>query len=112
MTDTNVDPFPLYPEQAAGRRARKTLSLPQFILNSFSHLVFPDGVIGYFMAVLDGISQTQVQVQLFEITPLAQLEALIFLLLSKYSAVGRTFLYLQISDLEVSVSHSGELKLD
>lgn len=63
------------------------------------------------MAVLDGISQTKVQVQLFETTPLAQLEALISLLLSKYSAVGRAFLYLQIFNLEVSVSHSRELKL-
>ena len=63
------------------------------------------------MAVLDGASQTQVQVQLFETTPLAQLEALIFLLLSKFSDMGRAFLYLHISNLEVSVSHSGELKL-
>lgn len=85
--------------------------MPRFILNSYLHLVFPNGVKGYFTAVLDGILQTQVQAQLFETTPLAQLEALIFLLLSKYSAVGRAFLYLQISDLEVSVLHSGELKL-
>jgi len=26
-TETNIDPFPLYPEQAAGGRAGKTLSL-------------------------------------------------------------------------------------
>lgn len=63
------------------------------------------------MAILGGTSQSQVQVQLFETTLLAQLEALIFLLLSKYSAVGRASLYLQISNLGVSVSHPGELKL-
>lgn len=64
------------------------------------------------MAVLDGTSQAQVQVQLLETTSLAQLEALIILLLSKYSTVGRASLYLQISSLGVSVSHPGELKLD
>lgn len=63
------------------------------------------------MAVLDGISQTQVQMQLFEISPLAQHEALIFPLFFKYSAVGRPLLHLQIFYLEVSVSHLGELKL-
>lgn len=63
------------------------------------------------MAVLGGISQTQVQMQLFEIALLAQHEALIFLPFSKYAAVGRPFLYLQIFYLEVSVSHLGELKL-
>lgn len=64
-----------------------------------------------FLAILHGISQTQVQLQLFETTPLPQIEGLIFLLLSKYSAVGGAFLYLQISNLEVSISHSGDLKL-
>lgn len=63
------------------------------------------------MAVLDGISQTQVEMQLFEITCLAQHEALIFPPFFKYSAVGRPSLYLQIFYLEVSVSHLGELKL-
>lgn len=63
------------------------------------------------MAVLDRISQTQVQMQLFEITPLAQHEVLIFPPFFKYSAVGRPFLYLQMFYLEVSVSHLGELKL-
>lgn len=31
-TETNVDPFPLYPEQTAGRRARKNISLPDSYL--------------------------------------------------------------------------------
>lgn len=63
------------------------------------------------MAVPDGISQTQVQMQLFEITRLAQREALIFSPFFKYSAVGRPLLHLQIFYLGVSVSHLGELKL-
>lgn len=101
----------LLAEEEKKPTTKKTRSLPRFILNSYLHLVFPNGVKGYFMADLDGIWQTQVQAQLFETTPLAQLEALIFLLLSKYSAVGRAFSYLQISSLEVSALHSGELKL-
>lgn len=84
---------------------------PLFILNSYCYLGFLNEVTGYSVSVLDGISQTQVQMQLFETTPLGQHETLIFPPFFKYSAVGRPSLYLQIFYLEVSVSHLRELKL-